>query len=91
MNKDALARKIKETNAGYTIKAGKEAIDVVLAAIEAGLREEGKVSLAGFANFELVDKAEATKRNPATQAEVVVPAHKALKVKVSKTLKDSLR
>lgn len=90
MNKDALAREIKE-NTGLTLKDSKAAIDAVVEAIVSGLKKEGSVAISGFGSFELVDKAEAQKRNPATQELVTVPAHKALKVKMSKTLKDSLR
>lgn len=90
MNKEGLVREYKEIT-GATLKDSKTAIDGVIEAIVSGLKKEGSVGISGFGAFELVEKAEAVKKNPATQADVTVPAHKALKVKMSKTLKDSLR
>lgn len=93
MNKEAVVRSIKEKSGDLklTLKDSKAVLDIVLDAIVDGLKTEGSVSLQGFGTFELVEKAESEKRNPKTQEIVKVPAHKALKVKMSKTLKASLR
>lgn len=70
-------------------QAGK-AVDAVLSAIKAELVEGGKVSLAGFGNFEVRHRPARTARNPQTGEAVAVAARKAPAFKPSKTLKDAV-
>lgn len=88
--KEQLVRKYAELT-GKTLKESRESIDGVVNSIVGLLEEEGSVSIWGFGTFKLVEKAESIARNPKTGEEVVVPAHKQLKVKMSDTLKNRLR
>lgn len=88
--KEQLVRKYAELT-GASLKDSKTAIDATVNSIIALLEEEGSVSIWGFGSFELVEKAEGVARNPKTGEEVIVPAHKKLKVKMSDSLKKKLR
>lgn len=90
MNKDMLIRKYAEVT-GQTLKDARIAVDGVIDSAKTLLKEEGKVGVVGFGSMELVDVAEAEKRNPSNGETVLVPAHKKIKVKVSDTLKKELR
>lgn len=88
--KEQLVRKYAELT-GASLKDSKTAIDATVNSIIALLEEEGSVSIWGFGSFELVEKAESVARNPKNGEEVIVPAHKKLKVKMSDSLKKRLR
>ena len=60
-----------------------EAVDVTK-----GLKEEGKVTLTGFATFEVKQKAAREGRNPATGEAMQISAARAPKFKAGKALKD---
>jgi DNA-binding protein HU-beta len=66
----------------------------VLAAFEGVVTEAvasgEKVQLPGFLTFEQAHRAARTGRNPATGAEIQIPAAKVPKVKVGKTFKDAV-
>ncbi|WP_223167679.1 HU family DNA-binding protein [Nonomuraea sp. SYSU D8015] len=51
-----------------------EVVNAVLAVIKQEVAEGGKVSVAGWGKFESTLRKARTARNPATQAEVKVPA-----------------
>jgi DNA-binding protein HU-beta len=51
----------------------------------------GKVQLAGFLSFEQAHRAARTGRNPATGAEIQIPAATVPKVKIGKAFKDAVR
>ena len=51
----------------------------------------GKVQLAGFLSFEQAHRAARTGRNPATGAEIQIPAATVPKVKVGKAFKDAVK
>ena len=50
--------------------------------------KHGGVDLRGFMKSEIVEVSEKTLKNPRTQEEIVVPAHKTIKIKVSKKFSD---
>lgn len=87
MNKDTFVKK-------YAVKTGqnqKDAlvqVDAFIDVLIEGLKEDKKVALVGFGNFEAVDVPERTHRNPKDGSEVVKPAHKKVKFKVGKRLKE---
>jgi DNA-binding protein HU-beta len=78
-------------------KSGQSAAAVgsVLAAFEevvtSTVASGGKVQLAGFLSFEQSHRAARTGRNPATGAEIQIPAATVPKVKVGKGFKDAVK
>ena len=71
------------------------AVGSVLAAFEEVVTSTvaggGKVQLAGFLSFEQAHRAARTGRNPATGAEIQIPAATVPKVKVGKAFKDAVK
>ncbi|MCR5797424.1 HU family DNA-binding protein [Eubacterium xylanophilum] len=61
-------------------------VDVVTEQLKAG----DKIQLVGFGSFEVVKRAERKGKNPATGAEMVIPASNAPKFKAGKALKDAV-
>ena len=57
MNKNELIRAIAN-NAGITLKEANVALDAVLDAITAGLKDGDKVQISGFGTFEVKEKPE---------------------------------
>jgi DNA-binding protein HU-beta len=90
MNKAELVSAVAE-------KSGQSAAAVgsVLAAFEevvTGTVAGGeKVQLAGFLSFEQAHRAARTGRNPATGAEIQIPAATVPKVKIGKAFKDAVK
>lgn len=75
MNKTQLIEVVaKET--GLKKKDAESAVVATLAAIENALVEGEKVQLIGFGSFEVKERAARTGRNPATGAEITIPASK---------------
>jgi DNA-binding protein HU-beta len=70
------------------------AVGEVLAAFEAAVTEAvssgDKVQLPGFLTFDRADRAARTGRNPATGAEIQIPAARVPRVKAGKSFKDSV-
>lgn len=89
MNKGELAEAVAEATDSTRAEAGR-AVDAVLGAIRSELESGGKVSLAGFGNFEVRHRPARTARNPQTGEAVAVAARKAPAFKPSKTLKDAV-
>lgn len=87
MNKETLIAKVAEAT-GTTKKDAKVQVDAVLDAIVNGLQEDGEVSFVGFGTFKAVHVEERTHRNPKDGSEVVKPAHKKVKFKAGKALKE---
>ncbi|MET0902503.1 MAG: HU family DNA-binding protein [Acidimicrobiales bacterium] len=90
MNKAELVSAVAE-------KSGQSAAAVgsVLAAFEevvtGTVAGGGKVQLAGFLSFEQAHRAARTGRNPATGAEIQIPAATVPKVKIGKAFKDAVK
>ena len=63
-------------------------IQVITDALSKG--KDRKVSISGFANFELKSRKARIGRNPATGAEIKIPAKKVLKITALKALKDAV-
>ena len=61
--------------------------DVVKEAMETG----GEINLSGFVKFYVADVAEREGVNPKTTEKITIPAHKAVKVKIGKSLKESVK
>ena len=76
--------------AGLTRAEAVRAVKAVFEAIEEELVKGGKVSLAGFGNFEVRHRSARTGRNPQTGAAVQIAASKAPAFKAAKRLKEAV-
>ncbi len=89
MNKNDLVGVVAE-RAGLTKAQAGEAVDAVLDAITSTLKSGDDVRLVGFGTF-AVTRRKATKgRNPATGAEIDIPASNQAKFKPGKALKEAI-
>ena len=76
---------------GITKKLAKSYVDGTIAGIKEILLGGESLHIMGLANFDVVDIPEKKRLNGFTGEEIVVPAHKTVKVKVSKDLKYALK
>lgn len=89
MNKNELTNVVADKTGLSKTQAG-EAVDAVFEAITSALKSKDEVRLVGFGTF-AVSQRKATKgRNPATGAEIDIPASNQPKFKPGKGLKDAL-
>lgn len=89
MNKNDLAGVVAE-RADITKSQASDAVDAVFDAITSALKSGDDVRLVGFGTF-AVTRRKATKgRNPATGAEIDIPASNQAKFKPGKGLKDAI-
>lgn len=89
MNKSDLVEAVAKL-AQLPKKSSEEAVNAVLNAIADALAKGEKVSLVGFGNFEVRQRAARKGRNPATAKEITIPATKAPVFKAGKNLKDKV-
>lgn len=75
-------------NYDTTKKNAGEIIDTFVSAFMSATKECGGINLVGFAKSEVVDVPEKNGVNPSTGAKIVIPAHKAVKVKISKKFRN---
>ena len=78
------------TSTGLKKAEASKAVEAVLGGIKDALKKDGKVAIAGFGTFEVVDRPEREGRNPQTGAAIKIAASKAVKFKPGKGLRDSL-
>ena len=91
MTKGELADAVAaDEDAGLTRAEAVRAVKAVFDAIEEELVKGGKVSLAGFGNFEVRHRSARTGRNPQTGAAVQIAASKAPAFKAAKRLKEAV-
>lgn len=90
MNKTELVNAVSE-KAGLSKKDAGNATDAVFAAITEALADGEKVSLIGFGNFEVRERAARKGRNPQTGKEIDIAASKSPAFKAGKTLKDAVK
>ena len=90
MNKAELVSAIAEKTGQSQSSVGD-----VLSAFESVVTSEvaggNKVQIPGFLSFEKAERAARTGRNPATGAEIQIPAASVPKVKVGKSFKDAVK
>jgi DNA-binding protein HU-beta len=69
-----------------------EAVHAVLESIQGALSQKdgGKVSIAGFGVFEVVERPERMGRNPQTGTQIKIAASRAIKFKPGKGLRDAV-
>lgn len=90
MNKNELVKAVAE-KVGTTQKEAKDLVDAVLDTISSAVTEGDKVTLVGFGNFGVKERAGRNGRNPATGEPIVIPARKVPYFKPSTALKDSVK
>lgn len=90
MNKTELVTRVAETTE-LTKKDATKAVDAILDAIADTLKAGDKVSLIGFGNFEVRERAARKGRNPQTGEEIEIAASKMPAFKPGKELKDSVK
>jgi DNA-binding protein HU-beta len=76
--------------AGLTKAQAGEAVDAVFDAITGSLKKGEEVRLVGFGTFAVSKRKASIGRNPATGAEIKIPASNQAKFKPGKGLKDSI-
>ena len=89
MNKNDLVAAIAE-KAGLSKKDSEKALKAFEEAVTEELKKGGKVQLVGFGMFDVAERAAREGRNPQTGAAMPIPASKAPRFKVGKTLKDAV-
>ncbi|TCS95646.1 HU family DNA-binding protein [Hazenella coriacea] len=87
MNKTELVEKVAEST-GKTKKEASAVVETVLQTISEALQNGEKVSLIGFGNFEVRERAARTGRNPQTGEEIKIEASKVPSFKPGKQLKE---
>ena len=88
-NKNDLIGVVAE-KAGLTKAQAGDAVDAVFDAITASLKGGDEVRLVGFGTFSVSQRKASVGRNPATGAEINIPASNQAKFKPGKGLKDAL-
>ena len=89
MTKTDLVNFIAEET-GLTKADSSRALEAMMNGIIKGLKNDGKVTLTGFATFEKVHKDASEARNPRTGETIKVAAHNVAKIKAGSKLKDAL-
>lgn len=89
MNKAELIEQVAEKT-GKTKKEASIAVDSVFQTIAEALQEGEKVTLIGFGNFEVRERAARKGRNPQTGEEIQIKASKVPAFKPGKQLKDAV-
>lgn len=90
MNKKEFIREVLSEKLEMSYKETEEVLNGVLDSITDVAASGSDLKLAGFGNFEVVNKPERKCRNPKTGKEVICPPSKALKFKPAKALKDAV-
>lgn len=90
MNKTELIAAVAE-QAELSKKDAEAAVNAVIDAITAALKNGDKVQLVGFGAFEVRERAPRYGRNPRTKEAIAIPASKAPAFKPGKALKDAVQ
>ncbi len=89
MNKNDLTNVVADKS-GLSKSQASEAVDAVFEAITSALKSGDEVRLVGFGTFAVSQRKASKGRNPATGAEIDIPASNQPKFKAGKGLKDAL-
>lgn len=89
MNKNDLIGVVAD-KANVTKAQAGDAVDAVFEAITGTLKKGEEVRLVGFGTFSVSQRKASVGRNPATGAEINIPASNQAKFKPGKGLKDSI-
>ena len=85
MNKKDLVERIAEKSE-LTKKAITEVVDLTVSTMQDAIVKGEEIKLLGLLSCSTVDVAKRVGRNPHTGAEMILPAHKKVKLKISKEL-----
>ncbi|MBQ1783487.1 MAG: HU family DNA-binding protein [Gammaproteobacteria bacterium] len=89
MNKTDLIDKIA-AGADISKAKAKDALEALLDAVTASLKDGDAVQLVGFGTFKVSERAARTGRNPQTGAEIQIAASKVPSFSAGKALKDAI-
>ena len=89
MNKQELVAQVADKADIPKTKAA-DAVDAVVEAIKASLKQGNDVRLVGFGTFSVAQRAATTGRNPRTGEPIKIPASKQPKFKAGKDLKEAV-
>lgn len=89
MNKSDLTNHVAEKS-GLTKSQAASAVDALFDTITKALVAGDKLTITGLLSFETKQQESRTARNPATGAEINIPAKKVVKIRVGKSLKDAV-
>ncbi len=89
MNKAELVGKVSEST-GLQKSTAEVVVNTVFSTISDALAKGDSVSIAGFGNFTVKERAARKGRNPRTGEEISIPASRAPAFKAAKGLKDAL-
>lgn len=89
MNKPQLIEQIAKQG-GMSKAEAERALEAVTLAVGIALMDGEKVSIHDFGTFEAVERQQRQGRNPQTGEAVTIAAHKAVKFKAAKALKDAV-
>ena len=87
MKKSELITQVAEET-GMTKAAAKQALETILSKLTKTLKKDGRFVLSGLGTFEVVKRKKRIARNPQTNEPITVKAHKAVKFRAAKALKD---
>ena len=73
-----------------TKAAAKDVLNTVLSQITKSLKKEGRLAIFGLGVFQVVKRKKRMARNPRTKEPAVVKAHKTVKFRVAKALKEAV-
>nr|WP_306531899.1 HU family DNA-binding protein [Bilophila wadsworthia] len=92
MNKDEFTISLRQYDPMIfsSCKAADDALSAVLKIIKSTLIAEGKVKFVGFGVFEVVDVPARQCRNPQNGEPITLPAHKAVRFRPGKELKEAV-
>jgi len=76
---------------GGTKVQSEEVVQAIFDKIASAMQSGQEVDIAGFGKFVVADRAAREARNPRTGEAIHVPAHRVVKFKVSKKLKDAVK
>jgi DNA-binding protein HU-beta len=86
---DLVATIAKETE--LTKADAERALNSFLENVTKTLKKEGKLTLTGFGTFEVVKRKKRKGRNPRTGDPITIKAHKVVKFKPGKNLRDKIK
>lgn len=86
MNKTDLINSMVELT-GFSKKDAGKAADAFVESVKKGVKEDGKVQIIGFGNFEKRSRAARNGRNPQTGEAIRIPASNTVGFKVSDNFK----
>jgi DNA-binding protein HU-beta len=87
VNKNDLSKAVYDVHGGMSFADAQKIVDLILHIIKTKLSEGEKVLLSGFGCFRVVDRKDKRGVNPKTRKPILIPGRKAIKFKLSKSLR----